>query len=122
MMMKVLNIKYNIQKTYSSFRTSIDIFVEKLDYEICSKIKESQEALQDYEESFISISFMKLENVIRISITHNQESLEEIEEAISEICSGNGCFILMVSDTNNYYKFISETFIKYLDISEKSLH
>lgn len=121
-MMKVLNIKYNIQKTYSSFRTSIDIFVENLDYNLCSKIKETQEALQDYEESYISISFVYSKNVIRISINHNKETLEEIQEAISEICTGNGSFILMISDSNNYYKFLSEIFIKYLDTSGKNLH
>lgn len=121
-MMKVLNIKYNIQKTYSSFRTSLDIFVDNLDNNICEKIKESQEALQDYLESYISVSFVYSKNVIRISINHSKETLEEIKEAISEICSGNGSFILMVSDSNNYYKFLSEIFIKYLDISEKILH
>lgn len=121
-MMKVLDIKYNTQKTYSSFRTSLDIFVKELDYNLCGKIKEVQEALQDYLESYISVTFVYSKNVIRISINHNKETLEEIKEAISEICSGNGSFILMVSDSNNYYKFLSEIFIKYLDTSGKNLH
>lgn len=121
-MMKVLDIKYNTQKTYSSFRTSLDIFVNELDYNLCGKIKEVQEALQDYLESFISVTFVYEKNVIRISITHSKETLKDIIETFSEIYSGNVSYILMISDSNNYYKFLSEIFIKYLDISERSLH
>lgn len=121
MIMKVLKIENNIQKTYSSFRTELNIFVNELDINSITKITELRDEIkmlplnEEFDGSFF-ISFVYVKNVIRLSIEHKNETLEEIESNISKITEQNSTYMFLLNALeNNYYKFLSEVFIKYLE-------
>lgn len=119
--MKVLKIENTIQKTYSSFRTELNIFVNELDINSITKITELRDEIkmlplnEEFDGSFF-ISFVYVKNVIRLSIEHKNETLEEIESNISKITEQNSTYMFLLNVLeNNYYKFLSEVFIKYLE-------
>lgn len=121
MIMKVLKIENTIQKTYSSFRTELNIFVNELDINSITKITELRDEIkmlplnEEFDGSFF-ISFVYVKNVIRLSIEHKNETLEEIESNISKITEQNSTYMFLLNALeNNYYKFLSEVFIKYLE-------
>lgn len=122
MIMKVLNIESNISKTYSSYRSELKIYVNEISLNAITKITELRDYIKEFPfneelDGNFFISFIYVKNVIKISIEHKNETYEEISKIISEITDGNSTymFLLNVLD-NNYYKFLSEVFIKYLEM------
>ena len=115
--MKVLKSEYQIFETYSSFRTDINLFVDKLDYNKCNKIDVLREKLIDWEKNpYFQVTYIYSKNIIKISITHSEETFEEIKSSITQILNGNGTFLLMIANGQNYYRFLAEIFTYHLEI------
>lgn len=115
--MKVLKSEYQIFETYSSFRTDINLFVDKIDYNICNKIDILRERLIDWENNqYFQVTYVYSKNIIKISINHIEETFEEIKSSITEILNGNGTFLFMIANGQNYYKFLAEIFTYHLEI------
>lgn len=119
--MKVLNIESNISKTYSSYRSELKIYVNEISLNAITKITELRDYIKEFPfneelDGNFFISFIYVKNVIKISIEHKNETYEEISKIISEITNGNSTYMFLLNGLdNNYYKFLSEVFIKFLE-------
>lgn len=120
--MKVLNIESNISKTYSSYRSELKIYVNEISLNAITKITELRDYIKEFPfneelDGNFFISFIYVKNAIKISIEHKNETYEEISKIISEITDRNSTYMFLLNGLdNNYYKFLSEVFIKYLEM------
>lgn len=66
----------------------------------------------------LSIAFVNVDDktILRISIYHSDETLENIKRIISDIFSGNDSLLFMYEGLRNYYSFLCQMFMKYLDL------
>jgi len=59
--------------------------------------------------------------VLSVYIIHDEESLEDIQKSFSEIFSGNSGYLLLINGKTKYWSFLSEMFLKDLELFLENL-